>query len=229
MMEKTRVLVDKWCESVVETLEIIIPIFCVVQLLAGIGIYFADAEIFEWYIKEDGYVETLTVVFLVLTAIVALSKAYNFNQQSIKSFYIFIAIIFLFGAGEEISWGQRIFNFETPEKLGALNTQNDFTVHNVRLNGVKLNKLIFGTVMYIGVFAYFLLGPLLLQKSRSVQNLVEKYQLPVPTISLSLLYFASFFCLMIISHHKVWELQELALTSFVFMSFLYNQFKPFAK
>ena len=37
----------------------------------------------------------------------------------------------MFAAGEEISWGQRIFDFETPDFLMHLNVQNEFNVHNI--------------------------------------------------------------------------------------------------
>ena len=36
-----------------------------------------------------------------------------------------------FAAGEEISWGQRIFGFATPDFLMHLNEQKEFTVHNI--------------------------------------------------------------------------------------------------
>ena len=37
----------------------------------------------------------------------------------------------VFVAGEEISWGQRIFGFATPDFLIRLNNQKEFTVHNI--------------------------------------------------------------------------------------------------
>ena len=37
----------------------------------------------------------------------------------------------VFAAGEEISWGQRIFGFATPEFLLPLNQQQEFNVHNI--------------------------------------------------------------------------------------------------
>jgi len=36
-----------------------------------------------------------------------------------------------FAAGEEISWGQRVFDLETPSRLEAINRQRELTVHNV--------------------------------------------------------------------------------------------------
>ena len=39
----------------------------------------------------------------------------------------------VFVAGEEISWGQRIFGFATPDFLLPLNQQGEFNVHNISL------------------------------------------------------------------------------------------------
>ena len=40
-------------------------------------------------------------------------------------------MLFLFGAGEEISWGQRILGFQTPEPLSQVNRQEEFNLHNL--------------------------------------------------------------------------------------------------
>ena len=50
----------------------------------------------------------------------------------------------VFAAGEEISWGQRIFGFATPDFLLPLNHQKEFNVHNIisidgRVNSIYRN------------------------------------------------------------------------------------------
>jgi hypothetical protein len=45
--------------------------------------------------------------------------------------YLGLALLFFFGAGEEISWGQRIFGFETPETLAQVNKQDELNLHNL--------------------------------------------------------------------------------------------------
>ncbi len=42
-----------------------------------------------------------------------------------------ITLVLLFMAGEELSWGQRIFSFATPEKVKNLNAQNEFNLHDM--------------------------------------------------------------------------------------------------
>ena len=45
--------------------------------------------------------------------------------------YILGGMATVFAAGEEISWGQRIFGFATPDFLMPLNVSQEFNVHNI--------------------------------------------------------------------------------------------------
>jgi hypothetical protein len=45
--------------------------------------------------------------------------------------YLGLAALFFFGAGEEISWGQRILGFETPDSISQVNRQEEFNLHNL--------------------------------------------------------------------------------------------------
>jgi len=46
--------------------------------------------------------------------------------------FLILAFIFLLGSGEEISWGQRIFGWETSEGYGQVNRQNETNLHNLK-------------------------------------------------------------------------------------------------
>ena len=48
-----------------------------------------------------------------------------------RGVYILGGIAFLFAAGEEISWGQRIFGFATPDLLLVWNESQEFNAHNI--------------------------------------------------------------------------------------------------
>ncbi len=45
--------------------------------------------------------------------------------------YVIGGIAMAFAAGEEISWGQRIFGFSTPDFLADINDQQEFNLHNI--------------------------------------------------------------------------------------------------
>ncbi len=52
--------------------------------------------------------------------------------------FLGLAGIFFFGGGEEISWGQRIFNVETPQSLEQINDQDEITIHNLVIGGANI-------------------------------------------------------------------------------------------
>lgn len=93
-----------------------------------------------WFIeKEDSLTEYLTFGTYLLVAYVAykcLRTIFRTNklQPTWKKFYatLFVLIIAtsIVIAGEEISWGQRILGFDTPETVAANNTQSEFNIHN---------------------------------------------------------------------------------------------------
>jgi hypothetical protein len=54
--------------------------------------------------------------------------------------YLGLALLYFFGAGEEISWGQRIFHIAEPAALAQANDQGELNLHN--LNFIDKNKLL---------------------------------------------------------------------------------------
>ena len=50
-----------------------------------------------------------------------------------------LAVLFVFAAGEEVSWGQRILGLETPEALESFNDQGETNVHNLEPLGGLLS------------------------------------------------------------------------------------------
>jgi hypothetical protein len=98
----------------------------------------------------------------------------------------------LFGAGEEISWGQRVFDIETPQSLMARNAQKEMNLHNLTFewNGkeVKINRLVFGRGLAAALLLYlFVLAPLHRRNPR-VRRLVDGWAIPMPTVYQVLAY-----------------------------------------
>ncbi len=89
--------------------------------------------------EEDGFFEWMTAIFFLISSVLFLILF----RRTKNIFLLGLAFIFFFGAGEEISWGQRLFNFGTPESLNKVNVQHEFNIHNLEifndqdLSGVK--------------------------------------------------------------------------------------------
>lgn len=93
---------------------------------------------FSFLFGEDNFFEWLTAIFFLVASIVLFiavigiyrDKVFQFEGKNLFLLGTLIFSIFCFWVfGEEISWGQRIFNWSTPEQFG-MNFQNETTMHN---------------------------------------------------------------------------------------------------
>lgn len=80
---------------------------------------------------EDGLLETITTIFALLSSIILLFSIRKHKGKIDISVKIILSFMFLFFGMEEISWGQRIFEWETPQSLSDLNFQNETNIHNI--------------------------------------------------------------------------------------------------
>jgi hypothetical protein len=99
-------------------------------------------------IPEDHYFEIVGAFSLLTTSLLFLfgfrlgRKTLDHTRFSLvkQLVYLGLAALFFFGAGEEISWGQRILGFQTPEPLTEVNRQEEFNLHNLTV--LETNKLL---------------------------------------------------------------------------------------
>ena len=75
-------------------------------------------------------IENLTAV-LLFSASILLFVTGRMERKSLRRWiYVMGGIVLLFIAGEEISWGQRIFGYPTPDWIAERNGQGEFNLHN---------------------------------------------------------------------------------------------------
>ncbi len=145
--------------------------------------------------KEDGLIEYFTF-FSFICASCFFLRAFLFR----KNFYFLLfVIVFFIGAGEEISWGQRIFPFDTPEYISKINIQNEFNIHNIEIfNGHDMNNKVktglsrFLSINFLFVLFslfYGVLLPVLVLVNKSIQHFLKIYiKIPLPPLSLGLFF-----------------------------------------
>ena len=180
------------------------------------------------YVEEDRYIENLTALILFAAAFHFLWKAIKSNNKLLKASCALLFLLFLFGGGEEISYGQRIFGFDTPDNYAKMNRQGEVTVHNLKINGVDINRVIFSTVLYVSAFIYFIGLPILYRKSKWLKTW-KYFMVPVPKLIHGIL-FTLFFLLILVTESDIkgcWEIEEFNLVSFLYVSFLFQQNKTF--
>jgi len=181
-------------------------------------------EAFRVVVREDGWVEYLTAFFLLLGAIllgINAVKAIKKHDKKKILFYSLASLAFIFGAGEEISWGQRIFGIQTGEYFLENNYQGETNLHNLEIGGVDLNMLIFSKLMFFALAFYFILLPLLTWKLKSIRKLVIDFGVPLPRLHHIIVLLATNIAVPLLIHmKKESELHELALTGILFLVFL---------
>jgi hypothetical protein len=94
----------------------------------------ADLGLFQFLTAEDRLLEWLQFAGFVAATVFASLAARLFARRGLKlvpSILLLLGLACVFIAGEEISWGQRIFGFATPEELEEVNKQGETTVHNI--------------------------------------------------------------------------------------------------
>jgi hypothetical protein len=91
--------------------------------------------LFFWILAEDHPVEWAQFFLYAAAAVVAALCVRPLWANGHRFFAVCVvglAVFLVFTAGEEISWGQRIFGFGTPSDLGAVNHQDEFNLHDIR-------------------------------------------------------------------------------------------------
>lgn len=138
-------------------------------------------DAFDYWIREDGLVENLTVAALGSSGLLALTLSLRWRGvDRVRSLtWLVLGCILLFGAGEELSWGQRIFGWQSPEWFELHNAQRETNLHNLRVYGVKLNRLVFGKGLALLLLLYLGILPLLYRRVEGVRQLVDRLALPL--------------------------------------------------
>ncbi len=194
-------------------------------VLIGLALAFYDRPWFESnYVVEDGFVEWLTVIALLSGAVVMFKRAINLKATKSKLFIMCLVgmgLVFLFGAGEEISWGQRIFGIKSPEFFMNHNSQYETNFHNLMFQGKSINRIIFGTGLGIMVAIYMLLMPYLFERKENIKNLINKFAIPVPKWSHVLFALFIFGLVSLTPSGKKGELREFGLC-WTFFVLMYN-------
>jgi hypothetical protein len=184
---------------------------------------FVGYDAFQKYIREDGPVEYLTALFLFFCCLVCFYRAFHYRKMK-KPLWILtwtlLAFLFFFAAGEEISWGQRIFGIQSSDFFQQHNKQAETNLHNLTFKGKNLNIVIFSRLMFVVLFIYFGLSRLMVWKIAFIRNLVNKFKIPIPGIRHIIIMLAATGFILLIHITKESELHELSFAFIFFMIFL---------
>lgn len=150
-------------------------------------------------VKEDGAVEWIGALAWLLAACFfagTLVRTWRSGKsgRKITSFWLScLALITFLAAGEEISWGQRLINYETPGLIAKHNLQKEMNLHNLTPLDTRVNDqgekktglarwLTFGrlgTLVWVG---YLVVLPLAFRFIKPARDVLRWTGLPVPPL-----------------------------------------------
>jgi hypothetical protein len=194
-------------------------------IFTGYGMYLGSKgqETFNTLIYEDGPVENLTALFLFATSAVCLIGAFKYKKLK-KPLWVLtasiFAFLFFFAAGEEISWGQRIFDIQSGEFFLEHNKQAETNLHNLIVGETNLNKLLFSQLLFGVLIIYFVFSRIIVKKVSFVRKLVNNFNIPLPRIKYIIVMMVVSLMILSIQLVKESELHELSFAFIFFLIFL---------
>ncbi|MFP6681009.1 MAG: hypothetical protein VCB07_02300 [Gammaproteobacteria bacterium] len=87
-----------------------------------------------WIDGELGLIELATPLISIAGVVIGvklLRTASRLPTMRLRVWVLFITLGCVYFAGEELSWGQHLFGWGTPEYLEALNDQEETNMHNI--------------------------------------------------------------------------------------------------
>ncbi len=207
--------------SLVEKLVLVVVL---IVLAAGLYLYYTDIPAFEDFVKEDHLVEWLTVIGLLLASIVSFYRFFSLFRIRKPWFLLvnFILGVLLFvAAGEEISWGQRILGIESSEYFKQNNLQGETNLHNLEINGVKINKLVFTTILGAALVIYLVVFPLVYSRNMAFKKFIDRSGISIARLYQVLGFLVVVLLSSLIRHDKNPELLECGASLLFFLVIIY--------
>ena len=149
---------------------------------------------------EDGPIENLGAGLFLIASGLFLAAGWSSRSPGagIGRIHLALALLFLICGGEELSWGQRIFGWDTPQALERVNVQGETNLHNLRwfhgLNPDGSRKspvaMLLNTGRLLSLFGLGLCGavPLLDRLSPRARRMFRRISLPVVPLWIGALF-----------------------------------------
>ena len=124
----------------------------IVALLSAFvfGLYFFFPVGYVYFVTEDYWLEYASALGWIAASICAF-RALRLDPKMRRPLLVLFAAGAFVAGMEEISWGQRIFGFSTPEEVRAVNAQGEMNLHNI--GGMPSRHLVGAVVLGWGLLS----------------------------------------------------------------------------
>ena len=163
-------------------------------MLAGAASALLGKETYKAFTGEDGIAENFQVLFFTLAWVLTfpvISRLWKAGAKLFAAMYMVLCLGLFFIIGEEVSWGQRLFGWETSEEMKAINKQEETNIHNIEGIGDKIKWI------HVLIGAYGTILPLVFLRAQMMARPLDAVMLLVPHFTLLPYFFTTL----------VWRLQ----------------------
>jgi tetratricopeptide (TPR) repeat protein len=176
-----------------------------------------------WATYEDLIGEWGQTYFFLSATILSVLVAIQRSQY--RWFFMVLAVACSYVVLEEISWGQRIFDFSTPDFLKSRNLQGEANLHNLLTGPHKtLLKDFISVGVAIGLLGYGLIYPLTRYRGWRLAHWADKMGVAAPPLVLAPFFvLAAYFELKPFSFNEA-EIAELLVAAALAMTALHYLF-----
>ena len=129
------------------------PVGCAILVVLA----FVHEGAFRSIVREDSVLEWSEVGAYAIAAVTAAQIAWR-ARGVVRSAYVGLACASAIAIGEELSWGQRVVNATTPERVAAANRQHELNLHNLVGAESKTRLVLLAAAVY-GMLAPLVLRP----------------------------------------------------------------------
>ena len=156
--------------------QVLLVWFAVFLLYAGILVRMWPQDAFLIFSGEDDLFEWLQFFFYLLSSVSSfylMIQSYKKKKYFSVFVYGMLGLFAFFVAGEEISWGQRLFHIPSPSFLLKNNYQREISVHN--LNSLQQFQYLF----YMAFSLFFLVGRVTTRFiSKKLSKIIQRFISP---------------------------------------------------
>ncbi len=133
--------------------------------------------------QEGGPLQWLIICTLLFASAMCFYRASilkPFRGGIFAACSIFTGIVFLTFALDEMSWGQIIFNFKTPEFIAVRNSAGEMDIRHLVIAGFEITDIIFTLVIKILATLYFIVLPFFYSRLDKIKKFVNRFSIPLP-------------------------------------------------
>ena len=149
-------------------------------------IYLKNGNLPTWLLGEDGVYESVAAVCCLGAGAIFLYAFIRFPGQADlfllsskrNPAVLALALLFLFLFLEEISWGQRVFNIDTPGFFAERNVQNEINLHNFKI--IQSERGTISDLLFKLLNIYLILLPLFSFSFVFIRRIVQRLAFLLP-------------------------------------------------